>query len=328
MILRWGGNDVNEAPWYKTVINYFDSPKIRYLPGPVELAWRKTLDAMFRWGEGGTFEIELSQFAGFIKAPDLATALGYALTLHQAGCGEWTPLRDDGEPSTWAQPDGVTPPARRIRVHSGFVESEMERLNADRNRKRRTDVTPQAGPLLAAGTPPRRKSTVQYRRGEETREENGTASSSPPAPTTPPPKKPRVQKPPDPMIERLVIATLQPAKWCGESIRTLRKAKWDDAKIDGAITAHAKPGMRLDEWSRLAAGYQPAKPQPNLAATPASAPLPAGTVIPKTREEAEAVEALAKKKRDEDAARRTERMANLGSLTDKLTGKWTSEAAE
>lgn len=131
------------------------------------------------------------------------------------------------------------------------------------------------------------------------------------------------------MIALLSETIVQPKKWCAETIAVLRKKGWDDARLKKAISDHGRDGMKVDEWTRLATGYTPtvARPQPNLATIPASAPLPAGTVIPKTREEMEAAEAVAKKRREEEDARTRERMKGLGSLTDRLSQRWGVENA-
>ena len=250
----------NDAPWYKTVLNYFDSPRIRYLPGPVELAWRKTLDAMFRWGEGGEFEIEVSQFAGIVKAPDVAAALEYARVLHEAGCGAWT------------LPADSAPPPRKLRVYSSFVESEMGKVSRERDRKRG------GGAEAARNTHGRPaevsridKSRVEQSRGEEIRQENGTASSSPPAPTSGKVPKPKKEPTEHQKLVEALASELNAALRC----RMIDKAR---IEIDALIVVHhysaetiraeiekrAKHPKRPWEWAKEVLGYRPptGKPEP------------------------------------------------------------------
>lgn len=287
----------NDAPWYKTILNYFDSPRLRYLPGPIELTWRKTLDAMFRWGEGGSYEIEVSQFAGIVKAPDVATAIEHARILNDAGCGSWI-FPADGAPAP-----------RKIRVYSSFVESEMEKVVRERDRKR-----PGPAPIprsFHAGSAEAPRNThagsaeaprIEESRVEERREDQRTTSPPPPPSEEPPPSASRLPKKPPEYGPAEKLARAAKAK-CGggldkwrEFIGPLRRDGNSDEKIAKAIREQGYSGLAPWDFAKLVNGkLSPNGKVPHHDTGPAPPPLwvPPKVENAATTEEATAIMAKA-----------------------------------
>ena len=58
----------------------------------------------------------------------------------------------------------------------------------------------------------------------------------------------------DPLILALKNRLGSGSRICGDQIRALRGAGWDDARIEAAIAAHAEPGMAPWDWTKKARG--------------------------------------------------------------------------
>jgi hypothetical protein len=74
---------------------------------------------------------------------------------------------------------------------------------------------------------------------------------------TPSPSAPVVKRKTDPLILDLKNRIGSGVRICGDQIRALRGAGWDDARIAQAISEFAEPGMAPWEWTKKARGVVP-----------------------------------------------------------------------
>jgi hypothetical protein len=227
----------------------------------------------------------------------------------------------------WLEPDGVTLhdwaeeqpyiAQREARVESARRAGQASAASRESQRTVERSVD---DPLTVGST----LRQPQARPGQ-TRPDPPTEQPSPPPPATE--GAPKVHGPAE------TLARAGKAK-CGggldkwrEQIGAIRRFGVPDEKIAALIEEKGCPGMPPWDFAKLVTGYAPPsnRPQPTLMATPAPATLPAGAIAPRTREEAEAAEAIAKKRREEEDAKTRERMSKLGSLTDRLSRRWGTE---
>lgn len=157
--------------------------------------------------------------------------------------GEWTAVREDvlryfpvSEPGWRANPRQVAEYAKadgyRESCRAGGRAAAAKRWGGDSQA-----IAEQPPPYR---TPTPTPSPTPTRREEETPSE----SPSPAAP----------KRKTDPLILDLKNRLGSGSKVCGDQIRALRGAGWDDARIAQAISDFAEPGMAPWEWTKKARG--------------------------------------------------------------------------